>query len=80
MSEDDLLEVEERIKYYGRLGVRDSRALVAEVRRLWARVDALHEYGRHKDGCVFWLDDESDLEAYGPNGICTCGFHEALLP
>ena len=39
--------------------------------------DALLEYGRHKDDCVFWQDDESDLEAYGEGGCCTCGFAEA---
>jgi hypothetical protein len=55
----------------------DVPALVKEARRLY---DDLVKYGHHLDDCVFHLDDDSDLEAYGPNGVCTCGFHEATLP
>ena len=41
--------------------------------------DDLLEYGRHKDGCVFHLDDDGDVDAFGPNGLCTCGLDEARV-
>jgi hypothetical protein len=30
----------------------------------------------HAPHCVFWLDDESDEAAYGPEGCCTCHVYE----
>jgi predicted trehalose synthase len=57
--------------------VGDARRLLAEVRRLR---DAVRTYGRHLEDCVFWQDDEGDVAAYAPNGLCSCGFDELLLP
>jgi hypothetical protein len=59
---------------FGRLLAEKVEALETENARLRG---ALLEYGRHKDDCVFWQDDESDLEAYGEGGCCTCGFVES---
>ena len=57
--------------------VEELALLRAEVARLW---EALLRYGRHEQGCVFWQDDEGDVDAYGPNGLCTSGLDDARLP
>jgi hypothetical protein len=77
VDEDYLRNIERILKAGLDPGPTMTRRLVAEVRRLR---DALLEYGHHKDDCVFWQDDESDVDAYGPNGLCTCGLDEARLP
>jgi hypothetical protein len=55
----------------------ENKRLKAEGERLH---DALLKYGHHLDDCVFYQDDDSDLEAYGPSGCCTCGFDDASHP
>lgn len=52
MNEDDLSELAEKIEYDGRLGVRDARALVAEVRRLRAAL------GLYADLSLPWREFE----------------------
>lgn len=36
-----------------------------------------NEAREHAPDCVFWLDDDSDLTAYGPEGCCTCHVYRA---
>lgn len=57
----------------------DAAAATLEAENARLR-DALLKYGRHLEGCVFYLDDDSDLEAYGPGGCCTCGFYDETMP
>jgi hypothetical protein len=76
MDEEILRRYEEALRTTEWMHAVNVRRLTAEVRRLH---DALLKYGQRLEGCVFFQDDDSDVGAYGPNGLCTCGLDEARV-